>query len=41
MKNRREKFIEAADFVCGECYFRSESRCEKCAVRMTIDKMNK
>lgn len=34
----RDKFIEALNVVCGECICRSEKRCDKCPVRITMDR---
>lgn len=32
-----QELLDAADVVCGICYYRSEKMCNKCPVRNTID----
>jgi hypothetical protein len=36
-----EKFLNAVDTVCMNCYKLSEENCEHCPVRFTCDELNK
>lgn len=39
--DRKKAFLDAVDVVCGECALLCESECERCAVRYTVDSINR
>ncbi len=39
-KKEFDEFINAVDVVCGECIERSETTCDNCPVRKSVDYYN-
>lgn len=38
--NRKKKFLNAVDVVCGECRYLNENNCKTCFVRKMVDDIN-